>query len=72
MIVLALLILTVVTLAVLTFVLGFRLGGEHWQARLTQVRLDAARAERELHNLTRNAFVAMTEVAQERRKGHDQ
>jgi hypothetical protein len=56
-----------VILVALVFILGFRLGGDHWQARLTQVRLEAARAERELHDLTRNAFVAMTEAAQERR-----
>lgn len=50
------------------FLLGFRLGGEHWSEELTRVRLEAAQAERRLHDLTRSAFVAMTEAAEARRK----
>jgi hypothetical protein len=46
-------ILTATTLVAVIFLLGFRLGGEHWQSELTKVRLEAAQAERQLHNLTR-------------------
>ena len=53
-------------IAVLMFLLGFRLGGEHWHARLTRVRLETAEAERKLHDLTRDAFVAMTDAAETR------
>lgn len=48
------------------YLLGFRLGGEHAQEELLRVRLEAAAAERQLHELTRNAFVAMSEEAKRR------
>jgi hypothetical protein len=48
-------------LAGVLFLLGFRLGGQHWQSELSRVRLEAAQAERQLHDLTREAFVAMAE-----------
>lgn len=47
------------------YLLGFRLGGAHWYDRLVETRLAAAKAERQLHDLTRQAFVAMAEHAQE-------
>jgi hypothetical protein len=64
-------VLLLVALAVLiltVFLLGFRLGGDHWQARLVQVRMEAARAEREMHDLTRQAFFAMAERADQLRQ----
>lgn len=57
-------IVMAVIIAVLLFLLGFRLGTEHGQSRVARIQLDAARAERRLHDLTRSAFVAMAEAAQ--------
>ena len=54
---------------VLTFLLGFRLGGHSWIAEAQRVRAEAAVAERQLHDLTRAAFVAMAEEAETRRTG---
>jgi hypothetical protein len=45
------------------FVVGFRLGGSHWYQELLELRLQAAQAERHLHELTRSAFEAMAEHA---------
>lgn len=50
------------------FLLGFRLGGEHWQQQLMRVRMEAAQASRHMHDLTRQAFVAMAEEVQRRRQ----
>lgn len=50
------------------FLLGFRLGGDHWQAELARVRIEAARASRRMHDLTREAFVAMAERAEQMRR----
>ncbi|HLX87237.1 MAG TPA: hypothetical protein VKR22_02075 [Acidimicrobiales bacterium] len=46
------------------FLLGFRLGGIHWQNRLVQTQMETANARRQLHDLTREAFVAMADHAQ--------
>jgi hypothetical protein len=64
MILALLLVLVGVSLAATVFLLGFRLGGEHWQTEATRVRLEAAHAERSLHDLTRNAFQAMAEAVE--------
>jgi hypothetical protein len=48
-------------LASFAFFLGFRLGGDHWQSELQQVRIEAIQAERQIHDLTRHAFIAMAE-----------
>ena len=60
------LILVVVVLIVagLAYEIGLRSGGQHWQSELTQMRLQAAQAERRLHDLTRQAFVSMAEAAE--------
>lgn len=66
----ALTVIVVVLLAGLAgsvFLLGFRLGGGHWRVESARVRMEAAQAERQLHNLTRQAFVAMAEEAQDRK-----
>jgi hypothetical protein len=52
------------------FLLGFRLGGDHWQSELSQVRLEAAQAQRRVHDLTREAFVSMAEAVERRRPEH--
>jgi hypothetical protein len=67
MIVLAVVILvvTVAALGACLFLLGFRLGGGHAQAELAEVRLVAVAAQRELHDLTRKAFTAMAEQAEQ-------
>jgi hypothetical protein len=62
----ALLVVTALLVSVI-YVLGFRLGGDHWQSELARVRMDAAHAERRLHDLTRQAFVAMAEEVEQRR-----
>ncbi|MEA3078197.1 MAG: hypothetical protein QOF60_3105 [Actinomycetota bacterium] len=64
---LILFLLSLAALVAVVFLLGFRLGGDHWQRRLLEVRLQAAAAERSLHNLTRQAFVAMAEEVERRR-----
>ena len=51
-----LLVLVVVALAV-----GVQLGGRHGRNEAQRVRLEAGRAQRQLHDLTRQAFVAMAE-----------
>lgn len=53
-----------IMLSVSFYLLGFRLGGQNAQEELLRVRLEAAAAERRLHELTRQAFTAMTEEAQ--------
>ena len=58
--------LTVVAL-VAVFLLGFKLGGDPTQSELLRVRVEAAKAERRLHDLTRDAFVAMANAAERRR-----
>ena len=45
------------------FLLGFRLGGTHWQTRLVRTQMEAASARRQLYDLTRQAFVAMADRA---------
>jgi hypothetical protein len=62
-VVLVLLVVAVAAVVALTFLLGFRLGGQSWFAECQRVRAEAAIAERELHDLTRAAFVAMAEHA---------
>lgn len=56
------------------FLLGFRVGGSHWQHRLLQMQMESARARRQLHDLTREAFVAMADHAQSQvqRSSHEE
>ncbi len=63
------LLIAVIAVVGLTFLLGFRLGGQSAWAESQRVRAQAAAAQRELHNLTRSAFVAMSEEAQRQRRG---
>jgi len=65
---LILLVVAVLALVGTVFLLGFQAGGATWQARLLQVRMEAAQAERSLHDLTRSAFVAMAERAEQLRR----
>ncbi len=59
----------VVLMVIAWFLLGFRLGGSHWQGRLLQTELETAKARRQLYDLTRQAFVAMADHALRSRKG---
>jgi hypothetical protein len=59
----------IVLAASLAYLLGFRVGGQHWQSRLDEVRTESAEASRQMHNLTREAFVAMADYALQRRNG---
>lgn len=61
------LLLSVSAMVALSYLLGFRLGGQSWVAEAQRVRAEAAAAERQLHDLTRSAFVAMAEEAERRR-----
>lgn len=63
------LLLSVSLIVTLTYLLGFRLGGQSWISETQRVRAEAAAAERQLHDLTRSAFVAMAEEAERRRFG---
>jgi hypothetical protein len=70
--VIALVVFLVIAIAMvlaLTYLLGFRLGGQSWVAEAQRVRAQAAAAERQLHDLTRSAFVAMAEEVERRRHG---
>jgi hypothetical protein len=46
------------------FLLCFRLGGGQAESQVARVRREAARAERQIHDLTRQAFVSMAESAE--------
>ena len=61
-------LLALLLLAGLAFLLGFRLGGEDSRTELVRVRLEAAQAERQLHDLTRQAFIAMAERVEQHRQ----
>lgn len=61
------LVLSVGLAVALAFLLGFRLGGQPSITETHRVQAEAAAAERELHDLTRSAFVAMAEAAQRQR-----
>jgi hypothetical protein len=63
-----LLLLSGLTIMVLTYLLGFRVGGNSWLSETQRVKAEAAAAERQLHELTRSAFVAMAEEAERRRR----
>lgn len=64
------LLLSVSLIVTLTYLLGFRLGGQSWISEAQRVRAEAAAAEHQLHDLTRSAFVAMAEEAERRRFGN--
>lgn len=59
----------IVLAASLAYLLGYRIGGQQWQTRLDQVRAEGAEASRQMHDLTREAFVAMADYALQRRNG---
>jgi hypothetical protein len=44
--------------------LGFRLGSRYTQRELLRVRVNAAKARHDVHELTRQTFVAMAEHAE--------
>jgi hypothetical protein len=62
-----LLIIALAALAGVVFLLGFRLGGEHWQSELVRVRMEGAHAQRQMHDLTRQAFITMAQHVERRR-----
>lgn len=62
-------LMLVSALAAVVYLLGFRLGHESTHERVARVRLDAVDAERRIHELTRNAFVAMLEHVEQQRRG---
>ena len=72
MLILLLALLGAIVLAVLlAFLLGFRVGGHEWRTRLDQVRAESADASRQMHQMTREAFVAMADYALKRRQPDD-
>lgn len=58
----------VIFLSVLVYLLGFRMGGEHWQSELANVRSESASAAHQMHTLTRAAFEAMADHTDRRRE----
>jgi hypothetical protein len=66
MILLTLTVAAVLAFVVAVFVLGFQIGGRFWHSELQRTRFEAALAERQLHDLTREAFVAMADHVDER------
>jgi len=54
----------VVVLVTLVYLLGFRMGGEHWQSEIARVRTEGALASRQLRDLMSGALVAMQEYAE--------
>ena len=63
-----LVVLLVAGLFLASYLLGFRLGGQKLQDDLLRVRLEGIEAQRRLHRLTRDAFVAMAEHAENQRR----
>lgn len=64
-------ILLLLALSASAYLIGYLLGSHGWRAKLDQVRAESREAERQLHDLTRDAFVAMSEQALRIRKdGH--
>jgi len=64
-------LLNAVLLAVLVplvYLLGFRMGGYHWQAEITKVRAEGAQAVRQLRDLMGGAFAAMHDYAELRER----
>lgn len=58
-----------VLLVVAVYLVGFKLGSDVSQEeRILQIRHDAHEAERRLSDLTRQAFVAMTEHVEQRQR----
>jgi hypothetical protein len=62
------LVLSVGALVGCLFLLGFRLGGRHLTEELARTKFEAAQAQRQMRYLTRDAFVAMAEHAENRRQ----
>lgn len=56
-------------LSVFVYLLGFQLGSRQWKARVEEVRAESSRASRAMHDLTRKAFVTMTEHAERLQNG---
>ena len=51
----------IVVLVAVTYRLGFNLGRGNNPSRLAEVKAQSLRAERALHDLTRDAFITMAE-----------
>ena len=67
----ALLLLTVVLIigsAFVVYLLGYCLGGDHARDELLRVRAEASAATRQLHRVSRQAFIAMSEAAERHRR----
>lgn len=64
-----LLLILLAGLLAASYLLGFRLGGDHWREEVLRVRTESAAAQSRIHELTRQAFIAMAEAVQERRPG---
>lgn len=67
-----LVIFLLLALASAVFLLGFRLGSEGWLEELTRVRVQAIEAQRRMQDLTRQAFLAMAEEADQQRRRRGQ
>ena len=61
--------ISLLSTVVLAYLLGFKMGGDSRASELRLVRSRAERASRDMHDLTRAAFVAMAEEAQRRTTG---
>ena len=68
MILMTIIFLVVLTALVATvFLLGFRVGDGSSATNLARVRSEAGEAQRRMHDLTRQAFLAMAEEAERQR-----
>lgn len=65
---LLLFLLALACLIAAVYLLGFLRGGRRFQTDLIRVRLEGIAGERELHDLTRDAFIAMSDYAERRRQ----
>ncbi len=61
MIIFVIFLLLLILVVALTFLLGFRVGGDRWSSELARVQTEAMDAQRQMHDLTREAFIAMAE-----------
>ena len=60
------LMLALAVAVILAYLLGFRMAHDQSDSVLARIRFDSAEASRRMHDVTRNAFVAMAEQAQRR------
>jgi hypothetical protein len=65
---LLLVVVLIVTVVGLAYLVGFRIGSESNAAELQRIKLEAVRAQREIHNLVAAGFAALADEVVRRRR----